>query len=174
MQGSEFSSMLSSGQSKPSLYSEALCDLGLRHTHFIPHLPPAHCCSYTGRLPQAWNRSSSCSPLEFSDLQSSKTASLFLPSGFCSKVTSSGRPSLTTLWGTATLPQPRSTPSCSYWALFSVACLTIVHTVCLVGYFLSLPIRNVSSMRAGTSCYSATSPGAGVWQEFSKYSLNIH
>lgn len=34
--------------------------------------------------------------------------------------------------------------------------------------------KNVSSMRAGTSCYSATSPGAGVWKEFSKYSLNIH
>lgn len=128
MQGSEFSSVFSSGQSKPSLYSEALCDLGLRHTNFIPHLPPSHSCSYTGGLPQAWNRSSSCSPLEFSDLQSSKTASLFLPSGFCSKVALSGRPSLTTLRGTATLPQPRSTASCSYWALFSVACLTILHT----------------------------------------------
>lgn len=136
MQGSEFSNVFSSGESKPSLYSEALCDLGLRHTNFIPHLPPAHSCSYTGRLPQAWNTSSSCSPLEFSDLQSSKTASPFLPAS------APRSPYLTTPWGTATLP-PATQRSILLLLGFvlSAACLTILHTVCLVGYFLSLPVR---------------------------------
>lgn len=118
--------------------------------------------------------SSSCSPLEFSDLQSSKTAPLFLPSSFCSKVTLSGRPPLTTPWRTATLPP--ATQHSIPLLLGPIFCYMSNHSAHWMFSWLFSVSRhkNVSSMRAGTSCYSATSPGAGVGKEFSKYSLNIH
>lgn len=59
--------------------------------------------------------------------------------------------------------------------LCSLCCMSNHPAHCMFSWLFSVsPHKNVSSMRAGTSCDSATSPGAGVWKEFSKYSLHIH
>ena len=59
--------------------------------------------------------------------------------------------------------------------LCSLCCMSNHPAHCMFSWLFSVsPQKNVSSMRAGTSCYSAPSPGAGMWKEFSKYSLNIH